>query len=286
MSNSMVRQSRSKVVAYLISIHKTYPEGSPSHESYRHSLEACSDGDLFVQYDKAVTQEAEQRKRNEEASHWFNQPTAIANFEHWSKAVTWTLDEAVALSFGLEPCLVNWDKLAPLATASEFAQEYAKKRDLIQRAELAGQISSPTTPNAFIVWSQRVNITVDQRIVDAVVAHGELPDYKSLFDDATKQLARAQTERTKLDLQLEAKRSEAKSNTEKKLSTKERKTLLLMIYTMATRRYQYDGRGNSSLPELLAPRANELGEQADVSITGRTIRNKLKEAHDLFSGSD
>jgi hypothetical protein len=38
-----------------------------------------------------------------EAPNFFNQPDAVADYDHWSKTAHWTLDEAIALSFGKAP---------------------------------------------------------------------------------------------------------------------------------------------------------------------------------------
>jgi hypothetical protein len=39
----------------------------------------------------------------EEKARFYNQPYANADFNHWSRAAHWTLDEAVALSLGKNP---------------------------------------------------------------------------------------------------------------------------------------------------------------------------------------
>src|SRR5262249_33105390 len=43
------------------------------------------------------------KAEREERERFFNQPYAKADFAHWSKATYWTLDEAMALSFGKAP---------------------------------------------------------------------------------------------------------------------------------------------------------------------------------------
>ena len=52
------------------------------------------------------------KAEKEERGRFFNQPHAAADFEHWSKLAHWTLDEAVALSFGKAPERVNWEAVS------------------------------------------------------------------------------------------------------------------------------------------------------------------------------
>ncbi|VTZ52200.1 hypothetical protein MPC4_70088 [Methylocella tundrae] len=49
---------------------------------------------------------------------FFHHPNADADFDHWSKAAHWTLDEAVALSFGKERKVVNSTALQTLQDVS------------------------------------------------------------------------------------------------------------------------------------------------------------------------
>jgi hypothetical protein len=55
-------------------------------------------------------------------------PMARADFEHWSKAAHWTLEEAIALSFGRAPERVSWEKIKPYVQSSPFAFEYQVPR--------------------------------------------------------------------------------------------------------------------------------------------------------------
>jgi hypothetical protein len=41
--------------------------------------------------------------QHEEEARFFNQPNAKADFDYWSKAEHWSLDEAIALVFGKAP---------------------------------------------------------------------------------------------------------------------------------------------------------------------------------------
>jgi hypothetical protein len=71
-------------------------------------FQALLDSELAKQSDE--TRDKEQEK---ERQRFFNQPTAFADFDHWSRAAHWTLEEAAALSFGRNPEVVNSKVISP-----------------------------------------------------------------------------------------------------------------------------------------------------------------------------
>ena len=82
---------------------------------------------------ESVQREKEQK---EEQARFFNQPGAEADFDYWSKMAHCTLDESVALSFGKNPVVVNWNALKFLTAKSAFAGKYAQVRELVKRAKI------------------------------------------------------------------------------------------------------------------------------------------------------
>ncbi len=74
------------------------------HE-YEAELRAKTEAELKAlceQVKEKERQEAEERQQ-EELQRLFKGPGTKADFEHWSKAAYWTLDESVALSLGKKP---------------------------------------------------------------------------------------------------------------------------------------------------------------------------------------
>ncbi|MGH6854785.1 MAG: hypothetical protein ACREDX_06615 [Aestuariivirga sp.] len=74
------------------------------------------------------------KAEEDEAQRFLNQPYARADFEHWSKAAYWSIEEAVALSLGREPKVVHWKSVASYRQVSKFAQDYKNRRDLARGA--------------------------------------------------------------------------------------------------------------------------------------------------------
>jgi hypothetical protein len=91
----------------------------------------------------------------EERERFFHQPYAEADIDHWSKAAHWTLDEAIALSFGKAPERVSWERIKPLTEISAFAGHYHRRRDLALRAMTWQQLFDPVLPGIFLAWAKR-----------------------------------------------------------------------------------------------------------------------------------
>ena len=120
----------------------------------------------------------------EEQTRFFNQPYVKADFDHWSKAVYWTLDEAIALSFGKAPERVTWETMKPFVDVSPFAFQYWRRRDLALRAAASKQLSDPALPGFFLAWAKRTDLAVPSELEAAVTARGiQIADWKSQHDD-------------------------------------------------------------------------------------------------------
>jgi hypothetical protein len=115
---------------------------------------------------------------------FYNFFNAEADFSHWSKAPYWTLDEAVALSFGKEPAVVNWAILQIRASASLFAFAYSRILDLAHRAKASKQLDDPELPGSYLAWAQRTGIPVPEELVKMVESSGiVVGDWKSKYDE-------------------------------------------------------------------------------------------------------
>jgi hypothetical protein len=81
-------------------------------------------------------QELQVVAEREEQQQIFQSAFCEADFAHWSKAAHWTLDEAIALSFGKAPEVVRWERVNAYVNVSPFAAKYARVRDLALRTRL------------------------------------------------------------------------------------------------------------------------------------------------------
>ena len=149
-------------------------------------------------YDEERAKEAAEQlaqAESEEQTRFFNQPYAKADFGHWSKAAYWTLDEAVALSFGKAPERVTWETIKPFVDVSPFAYQYGRRRDLALRAAASKQLSDPAWPGFFLAWAKRTDLAVPSELVAAVTARGiQIADWKTHYDELKKKFDECQTQ--------------------------------------------------------------------------------------------
>jgi hypothetical protein len=79
-----------------------------------------------------------------------------ADFEHWHRVARWTIEEATALSFGIEPRWVAWAKVKEWVYPC--GEDYKKRLTLGLRAYQAGDLQEPTEAIAYIAWAKAVAI--------------------------------------------------------------------------------------------------------------------------------
>ncbi|MBQ4853748.1 hypothetical protein IMW82_03515 [Rhodanobacter sp. B2A1Ga4] len=117
----------------------------------------------------------------EERSLFFNQPHAVADLSYWGKMALWTLEEAIALSLGKSPNVVNWSAVNGDGDShirvslrdSPFRREYARRRQLTSRAAAAYELSDPIKPEAFLSWSLNTFDSVPAELIEQVRAMGK-----------------------------------------------------------------------------------------------------------------
>jgi hypothetical protein len=260
-------------------------------------LQALMGSELRAQREEwAAKAELEERQR------FFNQPAASADFDHWSRCAHWTLDEAIALSFGKAPERVNWRRVEPFVNVSDFALAYQRRRDLAVRAVAWDQLFDPVLPGIFLAWAKRSQLDVSSQLQAAVAARGiQVADWKTLYDNQKAaydelrsgfdEIRRMNAEKSEMIQALKSQlqelnaREEARvrdnggGGSEKSLGARERDSLLKLIIGMAVGGYGYDPTAaRSDQPAAIASDLAAAGITLDVD----TVRKWLKQACDLL----
>jgi hypothetical protein len=268
---------------------------------YENELRAKSRDELqaLVDQERAKeTMELAARAEREERERFFNQPYARADFEHWSKAAHWTLDEAIALSFGKAPERVNWEKIKPYVQSSLFAFEYQRRRDLALRALYWHQLHDPVLPGIFLAWAKRSDLSCPPELEAAVTARGvQVADWKELYEELSARYDQNNEQWTKIVGEknaaverLVARLNELKQSAsaaptvsqptpEKSIGTRERESLLKLVIGMAVGGYAYDPRQKRS--DKIAEIIDDLA-RAGIALDADTVRKWLKEAAQLL----
>lgn len=250
---------------------------------------------LLNEEQKKEQTERQEKAELEERQRFFNQPNAVADFAHWSKAAHWTLDEAIALSFGKAPEVVTWQIVQKYVNVSAFAVRYSRVRDLALRAVVWKQLFDPVLPGIFLAWARRTEIEVPAELLEKVKARGVvIADWKDLYDKLKEQSDKAflllkeqgdkitslEQERNALSAKVNAADSTSKpdAKVEKPLTTRERNNVARIVAALA-RAAQID-----LLDLYKAAKAIEaLTEQNGTRVSDDTIVKWLKEAKEVSS---
>lgn len=265
--------------------HADRQRGLPEIETYKEELRNKRPAELQKLYDEELAKEAAEQlaqAESEEQTRFFNRPYAKADFGHWSKAAYWTLDEAVALSFGKAPERVTWEAIKPLVDVSPFAYQYGRRRDLALRAAASKQLSERTGPGFFLAWAKRTDLAVPSELEAAITARGiQIAEWKThdLSKEQSEQIDPLRSRDDKLQAQHAAAAPAPHDRPEKPLATRERDSLLKLVIGMAVGGYRYDATALRS--ERPTEIANDLAS-AGVPLDVDTVRKWLKEAADLL----
>lgn len=291
-------------------------------EAYRQELKERTADEIQTLLDECRAQyqeEQEEKARAEvqkkdlaEKQYFFNQPPSTADFDYWSKAKHWTLDEAIALSFGKDPEIVNWKSVSPLTNISSFAKKYERLRGLALRAVPWKELFDPILPSLFIAWAKRNDISFPEELEEKAIRYGGratdwkaayeklreetsaekatyekyIADYSARYDGAMALLDERSAltdkvfaQRDLLLAELETLRADKGNIPEKPLKSKERQTILKLIIGMAIDGYGFDPNASRS------PTAREISSSLallGISIDEDTVRNWLKEAKEVY----
>lgn len=103
----------------------------------------------------------------------FNKFGTEADYSHYGRCAFLTVDEAVALSLGKDPRHVKWSMVQPSLGQSLFAQHYANRLDLLDRAITWGELPKHFTPLQFLTWAHQYKVDVPEGLVSCTFDRGE-----------------------------------------------------------------------------------------------------------------
>lgn len=226
-------------------------------EEYKRKLRNVQSNDLLTLYNGELVKQENER--------FYNQRYANADFIHWSKAAHWTIDEAIALSFGKEPEVVTWKKIEPLKNETTFAKQFAKRRDLALRATHWKKFSETIPPVIFVSWAKEINVELPNALIEEVKKIG-----------GTAANWHEQYLKLKADYDILA----AKSNiAQKPESTRKTNNVLQAFTAIAIDAYGYDPKAEkSTATQDIANALDKLGAVGNP----KTIRSWLKEGAELL----
>jgi hypothetical protein len=108
----------------------------------------------YLEHCRAAAANAHRRAVERDEAEFFSLPTAVADFSRWNRKKHWHLEEAVALSLGKNPKIVNLETLTQLRRQmSPFVSKFWARMEALQHAISAGHILMPLARGAFIDWA-------------------------------------------------------------------------------------------------------------------------------------
>jgi len=265
-------------------------------EAYESELAALPAEEL--QKLEAAEREAEKKQwqlkaEREEQQRFFNQPSANADCAYWGKLPYWTIEEAIALTYGKNPKIVNWTAIQQVSRSSPFVAAYGRLRELARRAVAMKQLSEATLPGVFLAWAKRMDVGYPAELEREVVARGgRIGDWKTAYDELLAQAGKMLTERDQridaltaeresvkgelLELQRAADEASSKAKTPK---TKEFESILKLVAGLAYAAYRYNpSASRSDVANQIAGDLATIG----LSLDEDTIRKWLRKAGDLM----
>jgi hypothetical protein len=180
-----------------------------------------------------------------------------ADMQHWARMQRWSLDEAVALSIGFEPCGDLLEGADGMPVQSDVLAFYFKRRALIDDNFDWGSVAAPGRNSVpeLVRWFDKVELDVPEQLLAAA------DKYHALGIGKKSKLGRSD------------------SADDKPLDPRERSTMLKMIITMAVEGYRYNPRAErSTIPSEIESDMNLYG----VGINLETIRKHLKSGSALL----
>jgi len=274
-------------------------------ERYRGELQALTDEQLQARHHSEQAKLLDEIQREEE-TRFFNQPHAAADFDHWSKAEHWSLEEAVALAMGKAPELVSWEKIQGYGQVSPFVQKYGRLRDLAHRAVPWKKLYDPVLPTIFLKWAKDNKITVPAKLSEKVFElKGEaadwkkeaadwkencdelhamydqhIADWKKIADQLTAEVLSGRKRISELEqLLLDSETASVAPQTLKPQSPVERQNMLKVIFSMAIRGYAYkpEDKRSTVVTEIVGDTALQ-----GIAVSDDTVRRYLNEARECL----
>ncbi|MEI9417466.1 hypothetical protein [Mesorhizobium sp. Cs1321R2N1] len=173
--------------------------------SYEYGLRDLSDEEFLIALNvkkekirNRARMASDERSRKSDLYAFFSQPTATADFAYWLPMPAWSIDEAVALSFGKDPRVVSTHALVRIHR-SLFRPAYEARTEQVRRAVTIGQLTDPIRPAEFSAWAKDVGIDVDKAVSDFCYSKTDrLRDELADMTAEAERLRKSFTELTKL----------------------------------------------------------------------------------------
>jgi hypothetical protein len=199
---------------------------------------------------------------------------AKPDYAFWSQMATWKVEQLPALLLDRDPHQVTWETVQTDACPADLKAQYTECREIIENHQQSGRLAYITNPGDVLSWAKSNGFSYPQALEDAVRAKGSIiADWKTENQRLATENEKLKAENQRLVTALE----NAKVKTPPEASQKW-KSLLTMLYAMATEKYGYDptAKRNRATKDIAGATA-----RTEISVTDDTVRAYLEEAVEL-----
>lgn len=229
-----------------------------------------------------VNEEKSKEKKEELAKgFFFDRLSADANFQEWYRMPNWSIEEALALSLGKDPKIVNPDSLDNYSNynhnfnshhkSSTLYKDYKLRMETLIRFINAKKMSMHPTPLEFIAWAQENDFSIPEELKNLIHkrwirSNGLKPENETLQEEFQKIKS----------LYEELKNQQIKEENEEKLNPKIKTSLHTLILVMAIEKYRYNPEAEKNISTT---NIRSAVERYGLKIDDNTIRARLDEAY-------
>ena len=94
------------------------------------------------------------------------------DYTYWAKMAYWSLEEAVALSLGIDPFIAGSFSDAPIVLGANMGMDFARRMILVQRAVELGMLVMPLIPCNFAGWVRSLDLEIPGELSVAIASYG------------------------------------------------------------------------------------------------------------------
>lgn len=235
-----------------------------SANEYRERIYTLSDEEIDQEFE-IVRAKVHSEQAREDEEEFFNHHDADADFDHWLAMACWKAQEAVALSMGKDPRVVNRETLDKeleerttdnaFVSESVFFREYLKRCEQVARAQEIDVLPKNITPSAFLEWALGQKMALDAKLVASLAGFTE-PN------------------------------SKANSQQNENLHGKTRGVFLKIIFGLAVSHYDQSTDLYSRENTDVARRISDDLRLTGIDVDEKTVRKYLKDASEYLIGQD
>jgi hypothetical protein len=232
--------------------------------NYRQMLNELPDEGIDKRFDEIRAEQLQDEAAVDE-EEFFNHHDADADFDYWLEMACWKPEEAVALSMGKDPKVVNTatlnkeleERMNETAAASQsvFFREYLKRCEQVNRAQEIGRLPENITPSAFLEWANGQKMALDGKLAESLVG----------FADPN---------------------SNSSSHQNENLHGKTRGVFLKIIFGLAISHYDQSTDLYSREHTDVARRISDDLRLTGIDVDEKTVRKYLKDASEYLIGQD